>query len=167
MAALTEQQVLQQLDIPDFRHMSKDKIMAFASMLNSIEPEVAKKAIEQFPQFARMSLEALEDYKHVLDQALNQNSANTKQCYNIYNDILSTLKSCVSQENIPFEQKKYYIEQMKEIAQMAHEKDSENKAFIWKVLGAAAAVCLIALAIGSTLLGGSSNFNLPEKNDKV
>lgn len=164
---MSEQEVLRQLDIPDFRHMTKDKVMAFASMLNSMEPEVAKKAIEQFPQFAKMSLEALEDYKHVIDQTLDQNSASTKQCYDIYNDIISTLRSCASQENIPFEQKKYYIEQMKEIAQIASEKDSENKSFIWKILGAAAAVCLVALAIGGTLLGGSSGFNLPGKKDNV
>lgn len=167
MTALTEQQVLQQLDIPDFRHMSKDKVMTFVSMLSNMEPEVAEKAIEQFPQFTKMALEALEDYKHVLDQALDQNSANTKRCYDIYNDILSTLRSCVSQENIPFEQKKYYFEKMKEIAQMASEKDSENKAFIWKIIEAAAGVVLIALVIGGTLLGGSSGFNLPGKKDNV
>lgn len=167
MTALTEQQVLQQLDIPDFRHMTKDKVMAFASMLNSMEPEVAKKAIEQFPQFTKMALEALEDYKHVLDQALDQNSATSKQCYDIYNSILSTLRSLVSQENIPFEEKKFYVEQMNEIAQMASAKDTENKSFIWKILGAAATVCLIALAIGGTLLGGNSGFNLPGKKDNV
>ena len=45
---LSESQVLEKLDIPDFRHLSKDKIMTFFSMLPSMDPEVAKKAIEQF-----------------------------------------------------------------------------------------------------------------------
>ena len=53
---LTERQVLEKLDIPDFRHITKDKVMEFASMLNKMEPDVAKKAIEQFPEFARMAL---------------------------------------------------------------------------------------------------------------
>lgn len=160
---MSEQEVLQQLGIPDFRHMSKDKVMAFASMLNSMEPEVAKKAIEQFPQFAKMSLEALEDYRHVMEQALEQNSVNTKQCYDIYNDIISALRSCVSQENISFEEKKYFIEQMKEIAQMASKKDSENKTFLWKILGIAATLCLVVVAGAGALIGGKFSLNLPEK----
>lgn len=158
---MSEQEVLQRLDIPDFRHMSKDKVMAFASMLNSMEPEVAKKAIEQFPQFAKMTLEALEDYKQVIDRSLDQNADSTKQCYTIYNEILVALRCCVSQENIPFEQKRYYIEQMKEIAQMAERKDSQNKAFIWKVLSTAATLVLAVAVIGGSVLGGKADFRLP------
>lgn len=59
---LTEREVLQQLNIPDFQHITKDKIMTFASMLQNMEPEVAKKALEQFPEFAKMALEVLKDY---------------------------------------------------------------------------------------------------------
>jgi hypothetical protein len=52
---LIEREVLQQWNIPDFRHITKDKIMTFASMLHNIEPEVAKKALEQFTEFAKMA----------------------------------------------------------------------------------------------------------------
>ena len=38
-----ELQVLKKLDIPDFRHMTKDKVIAFASMIPRMDPEVAKK----------------------------------------------------------------------------------------------------------------------------
>ena len=48
---ISEQQVLQRLGIQDFRHMTKDKIMRFATMLPYMDPEVAKKALEQFPAF--------------------------------------------------------------------------------------------------------------------
>lgn len=49
---LTEQEVLEILDIPDFRHMSKDKVMKFASELPNMDPQVAKTALLQFPEFA-------------------------------------------------------------------------------------------------------------------
>ena len=58
---LTEQQVLQALNIPDFRHLSKDKVISFASMLTDMEPEVAMKALEQFPEFAKTILELAKD----------------------------------------------------------------------------------------------------------
>ena len=41
---LTEAQVLEKLNIPDFRHLSKDNVMSFASMIQNMDPEVAKKA---------------------------------------------------------------------------------------------------------------------------
>ena len=40
---LTEIQVLDKMGIPDFRHMTKDKVMSFATMLPQMDPEVAKK----------------------------------------------------------------------------------------------------------------------------
>lgn len=43
---LTEAQVLEKLNIPDFRHLSKDNVMSFASMIQDMDPEVAKKALE-------------------------------------------------------------------------------------------------------------------------
>ena len=63
---LTEQQVLHKLEIPNFRHLTKDKVMTFASMLHNMDPIVAKKALEQFPEFAKMMLEVMHDYKSVL-----------------------------------------------------------------------------------------------------
>ena len=40
---LTETQVLKKLNIPDFRHLSKDNVMSFVSMIDKMDPEVAKK----------------------------------------------------------------------------------------------------------------------------
>jgi hypothetical protein len=38
-------QVLKKLDIPDFRHLTKDKVIEFATMVPRMNPEVAKKAV--------------------------------------------------------------------------------------------------------------------------
>ena len=38
---LTEQEILEKLDIPDWRHMSKNKVTAFISSLPYMEQEVA------------------------------------------------------------------------------------------------------------------------------
>lgn len=45
---LTEKQVLKKLDIPDFRHMTKAKVMQFASMLPYMNTEVAKRHLNNF-----------------------------------------------------------------------------------------------------------------------
>ena len=64
---LQEQQVLDMLQIPDFRHLSKDKVIEFASMLPHMDPEIARKALEQFPNFASTTLSVMDDYKVTLE----------------------------------------------------------------------------------------------------
>ena len=44
---LTEQQVLKKLKIEDFRHLTKDKVIAMASMLDKMDPEVASIIIKK------------------------------------------------------------------------------------------------------------------------
>ena len=48
---MNEQKVLNKLGIEDFRHLSKEKVVEFISMIPNMEPEVAKAAIAQFPEF--------------------------------------------------------------------------------------------------------------------
>lgn len=46
---LTETQVLKKLNIPDFRHLSKDNVMSFVSMIDKMDPEVVKKSVRAVP----------------------------------------------------------------------------------------------------------------------
>ncbi|MBO5567322.1 MAG: hypothetical protein J5934_08910 [Succinivibrio sp.] len=58
----------------------------------------------------------------------------------------------------------YYIEKMMEIADMANEKNSEGKAFLWKVVAVASSVASVAIALGAAALtGGRLDLNLPHK----
>lgn len=54
---LSEQRVLKKLEIEDFRHLTKAKVIKLASMLDRVDTEVAKKALEQFPEFYNTSKE--------------------------------------------------------------------------------------------------------------
>lgn len=51
LSKMTEKQVLRTLDIPDFRHLSKEKVMTFFSMIPQMDPEVAKKHWNNFQTF--------------------------------------------------------------------------------------------------------------------
>lgn len=150
---LTEQQVLKELDIPDFRHLSKDKVMSFASMLSKMSPDVAEKALEQFPEFGKIVVEAFTDYRAVLEKSLDANKESTKECFKAYDTILATLKKCI-ESNPSFEEKKYYIEKMVEVANVKSAKDSENKEFIGKVLSICATAAVFAVGIGASVLSG-------------
>lgn len=159
---LSEVEVLKQLDIPDFRHMTKDKVINFASMLQNMDPEVAKKVIEQFPEFVKMSLEAFKEYRTVLEKTLDASKESSKDCFNLYDKVLSALEKCVSQDEISYEEKKYYLDNMMEIARMTEKKDSENKAFYWKVIGAGTVAVISIVGLGAAALGGKFDIDLPK-----
>ena len=159
---LTEQEVLQQLNIPNFRYITKDQVMTFASMLQNMEPEVAQKALEQFPEFAKMALEVLKDYKGIMEKTLDENSVSSKQCYDIYNEVMDALKGCLAKDDLSFEEKKYYIEKMMEIAKMTESKDTENKGFNWKIISLGTLAVCTVVGIGASILGVNTNIKLPK-----
>lgn len=158
---LSEKDVLKKLDIQDFRDITKDKVMGFVSILPNMDTEVAKKAIEQFPEFIKFSTEAFKNYRGVLEKTLNANEESSKACFDMYEKVLSILEKCSLKEDISFEEKKYYFDKMFEIIQMVEKKDSENKAFYQKLLNAGATVLVAIVGIGAAAIGVKSDINLP------
>lgn len=158
---LSEKDVLKKLDIQDFRDITKDKVMGFVSILPNMDTEVAKKAIEQFPEFIKFSTEAFKDYRGVLEKTLNANEESSKACFDMYEKVLSILEKCSLKEDISFEEKKYYFDKMFEIIQMVEKKDSENKAFYQKLLNAGATVLVAIVGIGAAAIGVKNDINLP------
>lgn len=88
----TERQVLKKLDIPDFRHLTKNKVIAFATMVPRMDPEVAKKALEQFPNFASTSLDVLKEYKGIIEEALSDDRESMQACYDMYGRVMTSLE---------------------------------------------------------------------------
>ncbi len=165
--ALTEQKVLKKLGIEDFRHLTKDKVITMASMLDKMDPEVAKKAIEQFPQFSNTMKEILHDYKDSLDKALEDNSESVGSYYSSCDVIISSLQKELDKEELSFEEKKYIIDKMIEVNKMKGDKDSENKKFIATMgLIGGIAVCVVA-SILTGALGGDTKIEMNDNNKFV
>lgn len=156
---LSETQVLKRLDIADFRHLTKEKVMSMATMLDKMDPEVAKKALEQFPEFANTMKQILSDYKQSLDEGMRQNADGVKSYYATCDAIISSCQKELEKEAQPFEERRFILEQMMIVAKMKGDKNSEDKRFIatMSVIGLAA----IGLTAGAliTALGGNFKFD--------
>lgn len=163
--SLTEQKVLKKLGIDDFRHLTKDKVITMASMLDRMDPEVAKKAIEQFPEFAHTRKDILQDYKQTLDKALDENSESVKSYYSSCDAIITSLQKELDKENLSFDEKRYIIDKMIEVNKMKGEKDSENKKFIatLAVIGAAA-IGTVAGVLASAI-GGNTKIEMNDDEE--
>ena len=164
---LSEQKVLKKLDIPDFRHLTKDKIIAFASLLPQMDTEVAKKALEQFPNFASTSLEVMREYKSILENAIVSNSETTKASIYMYNQVMISLQKMVDDENLTFDERVYILEQMKEIAILVDKKDAESKNTTLNIIGIAGTVALGLVAALSATLGSNVAASLPSDDEEI
>ena len=159
----TEQQVLKKLDIPDFRHLTKEKVIAFATMVPKMNPEVAKKALEQFPNFASTSLDVLKEYRSVIQEAMEDDRESMRSCYDMYNRVMDSLEKMLDNDDLTFEQKTYILDQMQEVAAAVADKDSEKSRNRLKLIGVIGGVAAAIVAALASSLGG--NIALKESNN--
>lgn len=151
---LTEAQVLKKLDIVDFRHLTKDKVMTMATMLDKMDPEVAKKAIEQFPEFSSTMRQIFSDFKQTLEEGMKHNAESVKSYYETCDAIISACQKELDRGDLAFEERCFVLGQMREVARMKGDKDSENKRFIAAMCTLAGVVFTIAAGVTITALGG-------------
>ncbi len=162
----SEKKVLKKLGIADFRHMTKDKIVRFASMLPHMDPEVAKAALEQFPSFKELASDMVAQYKDIVDKILDKNDESQKAFYEACNEIIHSLQKELEDENITAEERVRIEDKMICVAGMIGEKDSENKNFMLKMGGLATGVVLVLTGVAAALLGGNTDFS-PGYDDNV
>lgn len=161
--SLSEAKVLKALDIPDFRHMTKDKVVSFVSMLPNMDPEVAKKALEQFPEFAKTTLEIVERLKASIDNSLEGNSANMAEFNGACRAMLDALEVELHKDGLSAEEKADIAERMTQVLDMMYRKDSENKEFLRDIVKGVVifGVCLVVSLAG--LLGVKASANWDDK----
>lgn len=153
--ALSEVQVLKKLNIEDFRHLTKDKVMTMVTMLDRMDPEVAKKALEQFPEFAGTMKHMLSEYKQLLESGLKENAEETKSFCESCDAIISSCQKLLNKEELTFDEKRYILDQMIVVAKIKGDKNTEDKRFINTMW--CCGVVALGIAIGAlvTTLGGN------------
>lgn len=159
---ISEAAALKKLDIPDFRHLTKDKVSQFVSLLPQMPPEVQKKALEQFPNFAKTVSGAVAEYKEIVLGVISSNDRSMESYRAEALSIINALEKLLERDDLSFEDKKYVTETLLKVHQMSHEKDSENKKFNWALVGASAAFLASAVAALASALGGNSKTDPPK-----
>ena len=144
----TEQQVLKKLDIPDFRHLTKEKVIAFATMV---------------PKSASTSLDVLKEYRSVIQEAMEDDRESMRSCYDMYNRVMDSLEKMLDNDDLTFEQKTYILNQMQEVAAAVADKDSEKSRNRLKLIGVIGGVAAAIVAALASSLGG--NIALKESNN--
>jgi hypothetical protein len=138
-----ETQVLNLLSKADFKNISKNEVMSFASKLSELRPEVATQIIQQFPQLADLIKNVAHEFKGAFDKFTASDDASISAVYDIFdkeldnannsrseyinlaNKIQSDLSKCLDNPELTYEQQKEICEQEMEILNIVSKKDSE------------------------------------------
>lgn len=147
------EEVKNALKIDSFRNLSKDKIMEFVSLIPNMDKEVAINIIEQYPAFAKLSESMVAQLNKMCDTALEKNEESQRSTIQAYKQILGELSNQLHMEDISKEEREKITKQMIEIADKISVKDTENKAFIDKVVKYSTGLAIGALFLGVAILG--------------
>ena len=150
---MTEEDVKRKLNISDFRQLSKDKVVGFVSYLNKMDPEVAKKALEQVPEFAYTAREAINNTQKSIDRGMLSNDESVKEFYVIVGQNAEAIRNELNNDELSFDQRKEIIDSLIDITRIASDKDSENKKHIEKETYKAIAASLVAVLLVGVSIG--------------
>lgn len=155
----SEIDVLNRLNISDFRQVNKNHVIELFSILDSVDPEVAKHIIDQIPNFTSLLSNLSSDYRESVNSVLDNNKTSMDNQYRIAEKILDSIDALMKEETFSPEQKIELVDKMIEVQKMLHEKDTENKTWLhktheffsnhWKGLLGGAAVLGLAITAKS------------------
>lgn len=150
---LSEEKVLKKLKISDFRHMTKDKVVKLCSMLPYMDPEVAKKVLEQFPEYSATMGEMVKVYADVASKVLESGREGARAFYDACNSVLDEIKRQLEMPNLSESNKDKLNDKMISVVKMIGEKDTEAKKFALDVLKTVGGVVLSFAALVAAVLG--------------
>lgn len=82
---LKEQEVLELMKRTDFKNLSKNDVLSFATKLSELRPEVAKEILNHFPDYVDLIKSQITEYRLMLDEIIRSDDESLNQYYNIAN----------------------------------------------------------------------------------
>lgn len=138
-----EKQILSLMERTDFRNLSKNDVLSYASKLNELRPEVAQQVIAQFPELTKLIQSTMVEYKDILEKIVASDDESTNQVYGIINKevdnasdsrkefieyadkVRADLSKCLDNPDLTPEQQKDILDRQMEIFHAVDKKDTE------------------------------------------
>ena len=154
MGDVNEAAVKRKLGIPNWRNLSKDKVLKFAAAMPEMATEVRLKLIEQFPAFkdlGKADIDAVTE-AHKSTLAANENSQN--HFYQASQDQRDALRADLGRDDLNWAQREALHDRLDQNVQRVGEKDSESKQILGAGMKVVAATGAAALALSVVFVGG-------------
>lgn len=158
---LSEDRVKEILGIDDFRRMTKSGAIEFVSMMSQMEPEVALKALEQFPNLARTAASWASDYKETMVKALDVSADESKHVLASLQATLDQLNSRLGRDDLSTEDLKVIVDGICGIQEMVLRLHEGNQKHGINVLQMGVSALVVLGAIVLVGLGASGRIKVP------
>lgn len=162
---LSEKQVLKQLKIKDFRHLSKDTVMKFASSIEHMDPEVAKKALEQFPNFASAVKDGIIEYKEVALNVIKSGDKDHDMLIRMIDDEHQMLVKLLEANDLSLEDKLTIMNRLDTLQDKVCQANKEMRMYRLKVAGTVLGAVLVGVLSLAAALGANSEVSNSDDND--
>lgn len=150
---MNELELKKELGITDFRHMSKDKLLTFASNIDKLDPEVAKAIIGQFPEFKSYMLSLVDIFKEQTNRLIESGDKVNKNVFDAMQTIINAITWELQNTELNSEQRSKCEDMLMELAKMYVSLDEKHKNFLSDVLNKTVC-CLLGFSVfAAGLLG--------------
>lgn len=157
---LSEQDVLRELDVPTFRHVTKDKLMSFAAMRQRMDPETAQKAMEQVPNLTKAMTEILGDYSKLAEKGLSSNDEHMRSYFVIAATTIDALQREMEKSDLTFEERCAVMDRMLAVNEQVSGKVTEGQKFIHRGYIIAGSVIVFCVGTVAAILGANTKFQI-------
>lgn len=164
---LSEEAVKQALDIPDFRHMTKEKTIELVSFIPQMDKEAQLAAIKQVPELAGTALKMAVEYKETVMTAFAEDDEQTKKNLEIISAAVDVYTGMLQDENVNDEVKLEIIAGIDKLVEQGKGVQKQSQDWKTKVLGGMAVFSLTLFAGILTAVGTSSKIDLSEVLKKL
>lgn len=164
---LSEEKVLKLLKIEDFRHLSKDTVMRFASSIHRMDPEVAKKALEQFPNFADAVKEGISEYKDVAENVIKSSDKDHDKLIEMIDAENVQLIKMLDENKLELDEKFQIMDRLDKLQDKLASVNREMRIYRLKVAGTFVAALTVSFFALASILGGNSEISQKDDDDVV
>lgn len=150
---ITEEEARKLLKVDDFRHLSKDKVISFMSLIPDMDKDVAIKCIEQFPDFKNYGLDMFGKLNEGYQKIIDSGKESAKETMSAYRLVLDTMKEIIDKDDLTFDEKRQVAADMVMVADKISEQDKGWKDFLSKFAQGLGVAAVAGVAIGAAIVG--------------
>lgn len=147
--SIDEQRALQKLNVGSFREVTKDRLVELMSMIPDMSPEVAKKALEQIPNFTTNTVTILGELKDSLMTTITSEDKALEAVTQSRLIAIEKLGELLENESLSFDQKMTVVENINTLCDKNSQDYEKHQNFLSESYRSL--LCVGALFIAGTL----------------
>lgn len=152
----------------DGRNIKMKDMVGMFSTLNELEPEVAMKAIEQFPELAKTTVTMAKQFCEVSLDTLKKHQESSKDALLFLRERANFIEGLVNAGLTNEEETRYFVDKLMELSQMAVEIHKDDQNFFLKLVSENGKYLVGMIGLTVITLGVSGKFKVPElKKDAI